>query len=92
MDTLDLRDWQREGKTRDHCLSVDSEGREILIGLTRAESEWLVLYEQDSADAFVAGKRTRREDSKEFLRLHEKHECARLKVLHLAFAKPEGSA
>lgn len=92
MRQLDLAGWQREAKNRDHCLSFDSTGREILVGLSREESEWLVRYERETAEALKAGSRVRRADRAQYLELHERHESARLTALHLATVMPAGNA
>jgi hypothetical protein len=57
------------------ALSVDRDNREILVGLDREESEWLL--------AFVNRSRENRadEDGDRYLRLYEAHERARASVI-----------
>lgn len=60
------------------AISSDSQGREILCGLTREET----LFYMAHSRAFVSGNRDRDRDNRdEYLKLHDKHELARLEIL-----------
>ena len=58
------------------AISTDSQGREVLVGLTVEET---ALYMAHSR-AFLSGNRDR-DNRDAYLRLHDKHERARLEVI-----------
>lgn len=71
-------DAEREYLKEMHALSVDSAGREVLAGLTFEETASYMAHSRK----FRAGIRDR-EYRKEYLRLHEKHEKARLQLIQM---------
>jgi hypothetical protein len=89
--TLKLTDDERSAKRSFQALSVDDEGNEVYVGLSREESEWMLDYERKYAPG-----RTRspeRDEKKRHIELHEKHELARLRAIGLNHSiKPIGSA
>lgn len=72
-------------------LAVDDEGQEILVGLTREESEWYLRDSDSWMQQRMSGKRAK-EDKQRYVELSERHEVARLKAIALMNAKPAGSA
>ena len=75
---FEFSDAEREYLKEMHALSVDFDGREVLAGLTFEET---VLYMAHTRK-FAAGIRDR-EYREAYLRLREKHERARLQLLHM---------
>lgn len=57
------------------ALSVDRDNREILIGLDREESEWLLAFVDRDKENRVG------EDGDRYLKLYEAHERARALAL-----------
>lgn len=75
---LDLNDGERAYMQEMRILTTDTEGNEVMVGLTLDET--LIMLEHNRR--FLAGDRDRSEAGREsYLRLHEKHERARLQVL-----------
>jgi hypothetical protein len=72
MELLDLSAHDREAETRNRALSIDNDGREILIGLDRAESEWLLAMLNQRMEIISDDDRER------FLKLYGKHERAKI--------------
>lgn len=58
------------------ALSTDSQGREVLVGLTFDETVFYVTYIREQANDIRS-----RDDNDKYLELHEKHERARITVL-----------
>ena len=69
---LPLTDEQRADLTEIRALAVDSQGREIFVGLTFEES---VFYVEHGRRRF-AGEDTSRADRLRYLELAEKHDSA----------------
>ncbi|SPZ07516.1 Uncharacterised protein [Pseudomonas luteola] len=75
---LDLDDAARSYMNELRILSTDAHGQEIIVGLTVGESERYIAHQKDFLNP---GKHRTREDKDDYLRLHEKHELARIAVL-----------
>jgi hypothetical protein len=60
---------------RNLALSVDRENREILVGLHREESEWVLAFVNRGKESRVG------EDGDRYLKLYEAHERARASLL-----------
>lgn len=58
------------------AITTDTQGREILVGLTAEETAFYMAYARDMRSA---GRNS--VDSERYLELHDKHEAARLGVL-----------
>lgn len=54
------------------AISTDSQGREVLVGLTFEETDFYMNYLRDKSDSSMKQR---------YLKLYEKHESARLAVL-----------
>jgi hypothetical protein len=59
------------------ALDTDASGDEVLVGLTRAETEEMMAYQ----DARMAGAATALGQGRRYLELHDRHELRRLQVL-----------
>ncbi len=66
----------RESLQRNRAISADNEHREILVGLSRAESEWLLGF-VNRTWMFCPES----DDRDRFLCLYERHERARQSVV-----------
>lgn len=91
MQPLDMLDEERATMFASHAFAVDAEGREILVGLSREESEWLVVDRRTWLEQRVRHRRSPA-DKRRSAALAERHEVARLKAVALANAKPAGNA
>lgn len=76
---LPISDSEREAKESMSALAVDRDGDEILIGLSREESEWLLRYNRDYAGP--PRVRASKEDKAKAKEIREKHNVARLLAL-----------
>lgn len=88
---LDITQGERAHLLETQALSLDRKGNEVLIGLTREESEWYLKDQQNWLEQRSSGTRSK-EDKARFLELSEKHERARLQGLGLTFTPPAGNA
>lgn len=77
---LPLTHAERDFMRSSHALTCDVDGNEVLVGLSRDESLFLLRYTLDSS---LGRAPLRQEERTRFQWLHEKHERARL-----ADAKP----
>lgn len=71
-------DADRTYLTEMRSITTNSQGQEILVGLTPQETEFYMEYAKRRMDG------THRPDDRDrdrYLELHDKHECARLSVL-----------
>lgn len=69
-------DADRAFLTEIRAITTNSEGLEVLVGLTFEETEFYMKFtNQGSSESFS------NEDTERYLELHEKHESARLGVL-----------
>lgn len=87
---LNIDDADRELRLQNRALSLDEHGYEILIGLTRQESEWMVWYGKQYGISRKYGPST--EEKRRHIELNERHNTARLLALGLHFAQPAGLA
>jgi len=69
-------DAERDVLNEMRALSTDSEGREILVGLTIEETVFCMEYVRNRMQGHNDSQNGAR-----YLELHEKHECARFAVL-----------
>jgi hypothetical protein len=91
MRTLKLTDDERSAKRSFQALSVDEEGNEVYVGLSREESKWMLDYERKYAPGRT--RSPKRDEKKRHIELHKKHESARLRAIGLNHSiKPIGSA
>ena len=67
-------DADRDVLNEMRALSTDSEGREILVGLTIEETVFYMEYVRNRMQGHS-------QNGARYLELHEKHECARFAVL-----------
>jgi len=74
--TLALTDEQRAHLTEMRALTTDEQGREVLVGLTHAETVFYLEYGRRR----IAGERSTK-DRERYLELHEQHERARQQIL-----------
>ena len=75
---LDLNDGERAYMQEMRILSTDRNGNEVMVGLSLEETLRMLEHNR----RFLSGDRDRNESSRDdYLRLHEKHERARLQVL-----------
>lgn len=58
------------------AITTDTQGREMLVGLTTEETEFYIAYSRD-----LRGDSHNSADSDRYLELNNKHEAARLSVL-----------
>lgn len=86
-----MSDDERAFRSASQALALDANGDEILVGLTREESEWLVQDERGWLEARQSGTR-QKADKARYLELRDKHEIARLQAIGLMHAKPHGTA
>lgn len=86
---LELSEADRKHLSDTQAIGLDSEGREILIGLSREESEWLLRDKELWVANRNSGTPT---DEARSIELEEKHDVARLQGVGLASAKPAGNA
>jgi hypothetical protein len=84
---LNITDSERAFLEEMRALARDGKGNEVLIGLTAEESQFYFDYVNER---LVANMR-RREDGDRYLKLHDKHEGARLAVI-FAEAEARGDA
>jgi hypothetical protein len=77
MNLLNLSDDERSAKRLMSVLSTDCQGKEILCGLTREESEWMIEYLHRYPIPLRA-RAPSANDRKTYVALHEKHNVARL--------------
>ncbi|MEP7453865.1 hypothetical protein [Phyllobacterium sp. SB3] len=77
MTLLNLSDEERSSKHLRAVLSVDDQGREILYGLSRAQSEWMIDY-QRLYPVPLRKQHPSTEERQIYVRLYEKHNLARL--------------
>jgi hypothetical protein len=73
---LTFTDEERMSLTENRALTTDSQGRELLVGLTADETEALMNHRRKVSQ----GDRDRT-NRKYCLELHHKHELARLEVV-----------
>jgi hypothetical protein len=91
MNPLKLTDDERAAKRSFQALSLDAEGNEIYVGLSREESEWMLDYERKYAPG--TGRRPEPQEKRRHIALNEKHELARLRAIGLNESiKPIGNA
>ena len=64
--------------TEMRAITTDSQGQEVLVGLTMLETEFYLDY---SRRGFGGADNLGREDGARYLELCNKHECARLSIL-----------
>lgn len=76
---LPISDDEREAKAAFHALDLDRDGNEILVGLSREESEWLLCYNRDYSGP--PRVRATKEDRAKAKAIREKHNVARLLAL-----------
>lgn len=67
-----LSDAEREYLRETKALDIDPRGREVLIGMTVAETAWYI----NQSHRILGRHRT---DRQKYLELHQKHERARLR-------------
>jgi hypothetical protein len=91
MESLEMSESDRAHLRATQALAIDAKGREILVGLTREESEWLLWDSETRLDQRVTGTRSS-EDRARALALQGKHEAARLRGISLTNANPAGNA
>jgi hypothetical protein len=77
---MPINENHREHLEFTRALSKDSEGREVLIGLTFDETEWFLQYLDNRYDEKPTGSNSA-DDSDLYLLLHERHEAARLEMV-----------
>lgn len=76
--TFAFTETEREYLTEMRAIVTDSQGREVLCGLTFAESDFYMSHVR----ARESGNRDHNRDNRDaFLLLHDKHERARLEIL-----------
>ena len=71
-----FEDSEKAYLTEMRALTIDSQGRDVLVGLSFEETEIYVNHSR----AFLKGDRDR-ENRDLYLQLHEKHERVRLEVI-----------
>ena len=76
MKSLRIDESERSYLTEMRALGADSQGCEVLVGLSRAESEWYLAYLQRVRDDCRDP-----DDSAKYLQLHETHERCRMGIL-----------
>ena len=75
---FELSDSDREYFTEMRALTRDTQGREVLVGLTFEETVEYVTYSKSS----MSGKTTYDPEARDhYLELHDKHQRARFQVL-----------
>lgn len=82
---LDLDDTTRTRLRAKGTLIVDDEGDEVLAGLTVAESQFLLLFEQHPSVGFASA------ESSLYFHLKHKHLMARCARIHRAMAQLDSS-
>lgn len=75
MELLEISERDRCLKVRNKALSTDDLGREVLVGLDRQQSEWLLASLAQSREAISDADRRR------YLNLYTLHEIARLAAM-----------
>lgn len=75
----DFTDSERAYLNEMRALTTDSQGREVLVGLTAEETEFYRKYAKERLAG--TGGADRRADGNRYLELHEKRERARFAVL-----------
>lgn len=81
MTKLDLTEVQRASFSEQMALSTDARGHEIVVGLSREESEWFVVYnhrigERGRHEAFAD-----RAEHERYWQLYEQHDRERRQVV-----------
>jgi hypothetical protein len=71
MDALKLSGRDRAIKIKSRALATDDQGREVLVGLDRPQSEWLLAMLQHEVASMTEDNRRR------YLNLYTLHEAAR---------------
>jgi hypothetical protein len=72
---LNLTDGERAYFDEMRSLGVDSNGNQVLVGLTLEESLFYLAYSRGEAGV------KSHEDKSRYLELHEKHETTRLQIV-----------
>jgi hypothetical protein len=75
MKKLPLSPPERAQLNATSALSTDTSGHEVLVGLTREESEWCLCYEKAQFDN---EPRTTAADDERYMALYDRHESHRL--------------
>ncbi|MHA3840485.1 hypothetical protein ACX0GZ_04610 [Sphingomonas aestuarii] len=91
MRQLKMSDGDRAFHEGNQGLAIDANGMEILTGLTREESEWLIADSETWLVQRMTGRRDRADRSR-YLELADKHEVARLRGIGLVQSPPAGTA
>ena len=73
---FEFTEAERAHKTEMRAITKDSQGREVLVGLTFDETAFYMSFSRK----FLSGDQDS-EDSEVYLELHEKHEHARFEVI-----------
>ena len=68
-------------------LDFDDSGEEVLVGLTREESEWLLVFLRDDADKSVETHQTSTKDPSRANDLLVRHRNARLARTHASVGR-----
>lgn len=91
MNKLSMSASTREYKDALRALAIDEQGNEVLVGLSREESEALISDEENWFQERAHGTRSKA-DRARYIELHDKHELARLMWLGLASDPRGGTA
>ena len=91
MKLLDIPGADRTYLTSLQSFALDAQGQEILVGLTREESEGYLSDSISWIEQRVTGTRSKA-DKLLYSELNEKHEVARLRGIGLTNLKPQGNA
>lgn len=91
MQSLELSERDRAHLSETQALSLDAQGRETLVGLTRDESEWYLRDQSTWFEQRTSGTRAKA-DKARYIELNEKHETARIHGIGLTNMPPAGSA